>query len=169
MDSHSLCPVEPWPEPVERVAAVLREAQLEARIEEFPAGTASAEEAAAAVGCKPAQIVKSLVLMAGREPAVVLVPGDRRVDTAKIAARLGVEKIRFADADQVRSLTGFEPGAVAPFPLPDVKHVFADRALLTQPELWVGAGSHTHLAALTPADLMRLAGATPMDAAERPG
>jgi prolyl-tRNA editing enzyme YbaK/EbsC (Cys-tRNA(Pro) deacylase) len=50
-----------------------------------------------------------------------------------------------------------------------VKHVFADRALLTQPELWVGAGSHTHLAALGPADLMRLAGATSMDAAERPG
>jgi prolyl-tRNA editing enzyme YbaK/EbsC (Cys-tRNA(Pro) deacylase) len=99
----------------------------------------------------------------------VLVPGDRRVDTAKVAAQLGVEKIRFAGADQVRSLTGFEPGAVAPFPLPEVKHVFADRALLTQPELWVGAGSHTHLAALKPSDLIRLAGATPMDAAERPG
>jgi prolyl-tRNA editing enzyme YbaK/EbsC (Cys-tRNA(Pro) deacylase) len=161
--------VDSWPQPVERVAAVLREAQLEARIEEFPAGTASAEDAATAVGCKPAQIVKSLVLMAGREPAVVLVPGDRRVDTAKVAAKLGVDKIRFAGGDQVRSLTGFEPGAVAPFPLPGVKHVFADRALLTQPELWIGAGSDTHLAVLKPADLMRLAGATAMDAAERPG
>jgi Cys-tRNA(Pro) deacylase len=158
-----------WPEGVERVAAVLREAQVEARIEEFGEGTHSAEDAARAVGCKLAQIVKSLVLVAGKDAAVVLVPGDRRADTAKVAAALGTQKVRIASADQVRDFTGFEPGAVAPFPLPKVRHVFADRALLTQPELWIGAGSPTHLAALKPADLMRLADATPMDAAERPG
>jgi Cys-tRNA(Pro) deacylase len=158
-----------WPEGVERVAAALREAQVEARIEQFAAGTHSAEDAARAVGCTLPQIVKSLVVVAGKDAAVVLVPGDRRVDTAKVAAALGAARVRVASPEQVRELTGFEPGAVAPFPLPNVRHVFADRALLTQPELWVGAGSPTHLAALRPADLLRLARATAMDAAERPG
>ena len=51
-----------WPEPVERVSSFLRESGVEARIHEFPDGTASAQDAADAVGCELGQIVKSLVL-----------------------------------------------------------------------------------------------------------
>jgi Cys-tRNA(Pro)/Cys-tRNA(Cys) deacylase len=69
----------------------------------------------------------------------------------------------------VRALTGFEPGAVAPFPLPHVKRILLDRALLTQPELWIGSGSSRHLAAIRPADLLRITRATPVDAAQRAG
>jgi Cys-tRNA(Pro) deacylase len=158
-----------WPEPVERVAAALREAEIEARIEEFAAGTATAQEAADAVGCKLAQIVKSLVFVAGDAVAVVLVPGDRRADTEKVAAALGAASAKVAAPDEVRALTGFEPGAVAPFPLPHIEHVFLDRALLTQPELWIGSGSSRHLAAIRPADLLRVARAVPVDAAQRAG
>ena len=50
-----------WPEPVERVSAYLRAAGVEARLEEFEAGTPTAEAAAEAVGCEPGRIVKSLV------------------------------------------------------------------------------------------------------------
>ena len=74
-----------------------------------------------------------------------------------------------AAPDEVRALTGFEPGAVAPFPLPHVQHVFVDRALLTQPELWIGSGSPRHLAAIRPADLVRVARAVAVDAAQRAG
>jgi prolyl-tRNA editing enzyme YbaK/EbsC (Cys-tRNA(Pro) deacylase) len=158
-----------WPEAVERVAAALREAQVEARIEEFAGGTASAQDAADAVGCKLGQIVKSLVFVAGAQAALVLVPGDRRADAGKVAAALGGEPARIASPDEVRALTGFEPGAVAPFPLPRIEKVFLDRALLTQPELWIGSGSPRHLAALRPADLLRVTRATTMDAAERHG
>jgi Cys-tRNA(Pro) deacylase len=158
-----------WPEAVERVAAALREAQVEARIEEFAEGTATAQEAADAVGCKLAQIVKSLVFVAGDTVAVVLVPGDRRADSAKIAAALGEDEARIASPDEVRAVTGFEPGAVAPFPLPHVERILLDRALLTQPELWIGSGSSRHLAALRPADLLRMTRATTVDAAQRAG
>jgi prolyl-tRNA editing enzyme YbaK/EbsC (Cys-tRNA(Pro) deacylase) len=64
----------------------------------------------------------------------------------------------------VERVTGFEPGAVAPFPLPRVSRVLIDRALLRQPLVWIGAGSHRHLAALPPAELMRLARAEAIDA-----
>jgi prolyl-tRNA editing enzyme YbaK/EbsC (Cys-tRNA(Pro) deacylase) len=66
-----------WPEDVERVAAFLREGGVEARIEEFGAGTLTAEDAARAVGSKLAQIVKSLVFDADGRPLVVMISRDR--------------------------------------------------------------------------------------------
>lgn len=153
-----------WPEPVERVASFLREAGVEARIEEFRVGTPTAEAAARAVGCKLAQIVKSLVLDCDGSPVVVLVPGDRRADARKVAQAAGARHAKVAGPDEVRTATGFEPGAVAPFPLPRVSRVFVDRQILVHDRVWIGAGSPNHLATLAPADLVRLAKAQPMDA-----
>ena len=155
-----------WPAPVERVAAFLREARAEARLEEFPAGTPTAREAAEAIGCEPGQIVKSLVFECDGRPLVVLVPGDRRADVGKIAAAAGCRSARVAGAEQVEAATGFRPGAVAPFPLRRVDGVLIDRTLLAQEVVWVGAGSTHHLAALAPSELMRLARARPLDAVE---
>lgn len=155
-----------WPEEVERVAAYLRESGAEARIEEFRDGTPTAEAAAQAVGCELGQIVKSLVFDCDGRPVVVLVPGDRRADRAKIAAAAGCSNAKIAGAEQVREVTGFDPGAVAPFPLPRVDAAFIDRALLQHRLVWIGAGSTRHMAALTPTDLVRLSQAQPMDAVE---
>jgi prolyl-tRNA editing enzyme YbaK/EbsC (Cys-tRNA(Pro) deacylase) len=55
---------------------------------------------------------------------------------------------------------------VAPFPLPRVDRVLAERSLLQHPVVWIGAGSTRHMAAVMPADLLRLAQAEPMDAVE---
>ena len=156
-----------WPEPVERVAAYLRQAGAEARLEELESGTATAEEAAKAAGCTLEQIVKSIVLVCddGR-PVVALVPGNRRADLAKIAGAAGAAKARIARADEVEEATGFAPGAVAPFPLPAVELVLIDQQLLSHDVVWVGAGSPTHLAALNPGVLARLARARSVDAVQ---
>lgn len=153
-----------WEEPVERVASFLRESGVEARIEEFSAGTPTAEAAAQAVGCKLSQIVKSLVFDCDGAPVVVLVPGDRRADAEKIARAAGCRRAKVGGPDQVREATGFEPGAVAPFPLPRVARVFVDRQILAHDRVWIGAGSPRHMATLAPQDLVRLARAQPMDA-----
>ena len=155
-----------WPEPVERVSAYLREAGAEARVEEFPSGTPTAFEAAQAIGCDLAQIVKSLVFDCGGRPVLVLVPGDRRADATKIAAATGSPFARIAGTEEVQEATGFQPGAVAPFPLPRVERVFIDRTLLVHHVVWIGAGSSRHMAALSPAELVRLSRARPMDAVE---
>lgn len=133
-------------------------------MEEFEAGTPTAEDAARAVGCKLGQIVKSLVFDCEGTPVVVLVPGDRRADAAKIASAAGCRRAKIAGPEQVRDVTGFEPGAVAPFPLPKVTKVLVDRQLLVHDRVWIGAGSPSHMATLSPADLVRLAKAEPMDA-----
>jgi prolyl-tRNA editing enzyme YbaK/EbsC (Cys-tRNA(Pro) deacylase) len=155
-----------WPEPVERVAAYLREAGAEARLEELESGTATAEDAARAAGCPLAQIVKSLVFVCDGRPVVALVPGDKRADPEKIARAAGAAEARIARGAEVLEATGFAAGAVAPFPLPNVDRVLIDQSLLGHDIVWVGAGSTTHLAALNPAVLVRLAKAQPMDAVQ---
>lgn len=155
--------VETWPDPVRRVTAYLRDAGAEVRVEEFPDGTPTAQAAAKAVGCELSQIVKSLVFDCGGKPVVVMVPGDRRADSEKIAAAAGSGFARIAGVEEVQDATGFEPGAVAPFPLPRVERVFIDRMLLSHRVVWIGAGSDRHMAALSPSELVRLSRARPMD------
>jgi prolyl-tRNA editing enzyme YbaK/EbsC (Cys-tRNA(Pro) deacylase) len=155
-----------WPEPVERVAAYLREAGAEARIEELDAGTATAEDAAKAAGCTLEQIVKSIVVLCDGTPVLALVPGDRRVALDKVADAAGAGEARVARAAEVQEATGFAPGAVAPFPLPNVQLVVIDQSLFSRDTVWVGAGSPMHIAALNPGDLARLARARSMDAVQ---
>ncbi|MBA2294144.1 MAG: YbaK/EbsC family protein [Actinobacteria bacterium] len=145
-----------WPERVERVAAFLRAAGAEARLEELPTETRTAEAAADAVGCTLGQIVKTLVLVADDAPVVALVPGDRRADTGKIATLLGSRRVVVAGAQKVEEWTGFAPGAVAPFPLEGVSAVLVDRVLLRHEVVWAGAGSERHLVSIAPAELVRL-------------
>jgi prolyl-tRNA editing enzyme YbaK/EbsC (Cys-tRNA(Pro) deacylase) len=153
---------------VERVSAFLARHGAEARVEEFATGTQTAQEAALAVGCKPAEIVKSLVFECEGRTVLALVPGDRRADAAKIARAAGAGRAGVASPARVEELTGFAPGAVAPFPPGKVDLVLIDRRLLLADRLWVGAGSPSHMACLSPAELLRLTRAEHLDIAAEP-
>jgi Cys-tRNA(Pro) deacylase len=155
-----------WPEPVERVAAYLREAGAEARIEEFASETASAEDAAKAIGTDLRRIVKTLVFDCDGRAVVALIPGDRRADRTKVAAAAQATRAQIVRAEDVERLTGFAPGAVAPFPLPETTRAFLDRGLLAHELVWVGAGSTRHLAGLAPQELLRVSRAQTFDVAE---
>jgi len=155
--------VRPWPHEGERVSEFLRAAGAEARIEEFAVETATAADAARAAGCDVSGIVKSLIVLCDERPVLALVPGDRRGDTTKIALAAGSGKARVAHAREVPVLTGFAPGAVAPFPLQRVERALIERVLLAEDELWVGAGSTRHMAVLPTRELVRLTKAAPAD------
>jgi Cys-tRNA(Pro) deacylase len=152
-----------WPEPVERVSAALREAGAEARIEEFSAETATAEDAARAIGCELSQIVKSLLFDCDGRLVLVCVPGDRRADARKVAAVTGARRARVSGPAQVEDATGYEPGAVSPLRLRRVERVLLERTLLGEALVWVGAGTTRHLAGLAPAELMRVSRAEAVD------
>ena len=155
--------MEPWPDPVERVAAALRTAGVDAQIEELAAGTATAAAAAKAVGCELSQIVKTLVFSCDNSFVLAMVPGDRKADEQRVAAAAKAGSARIAKADEVRAATGFEPGGVAPVPAADGSRALIDRALLLHEVVWIGAGSSQHVAGLAPADLARAARAEPAD------
>jgi len=90
-----------WPEGVERVAAFLRDSGVEARLEELPTGTATAQSAADAAGCRLEQVVKTIIFDCDGSPVAVLLPGDRRADPAKLALAAGATSARPAGADLV--------------------------------------------------------------------
>ena len=150
-----------WPESVRRVAAVLREARVEARVEEFGEGAKTAADAASATGAPIEQIVKSLVFACDGRAIVAMVPGNLRADTTKIAAAAGCERVKSVSVEEVERLTGFPAGGVAPFPLPGIETVLMEQALFGHEVVWIGAGSSRHMAALSPSDLGRLARARP--------
>jgi prolyl-tRNA editing enzyme YbaK/EbsC (Cys-tRNA(Pro) deacylase) len=152
-----------WPEPVERVSSFLRKAGAEARIEEFADGTPTAADAAAAAGCEVAQIVKSLVLVCGERPVLALVPGDRRCDPDKVARAVSESGARIASPAEVERVTGYEPGAVAPFGHAGIGTVLLDPMLLRHEIVWAGAGSSHHIVGLAPAELARLTRARTVD------
>ena len=148
-----------WPEPVERVSAVLRDAAVDARIEEFPEGTPTAREAAQAIGCELGQIVKSVVLVCDGAYVLALVPGDRRADEGAVRAAVEATEVRIARPEEVMHATGFEPGAVAPFPQRAITQTLMDESFFGYEEVWIGAGTSAHMASLHPAELAKLANA----------
>jgi Cys-tRNA(Pro) deacylase len=148
--------VREWPEAVERVARVLRAAAVDARLEELPTGTPTAESAARALGSALGDIVKTLVFVCDQSYVLALVPGDRRADAQRVAAAAGATRARIATPEEVVEATGFEPGAVAPFPVLRVRRVLIDRRLLGRELVWIGGGSAQHMVGLAPEDLIRV-------------
>lgn len=125
----------------------------------YPAGTRTAADAAAAIGCEVAQIVKSLVFVAltddGETPVLALTSGDRRVDTDALAEALGVGRVRKADADEVRDATGFAIGGTPPFGHVQALRTVLDPHLRDHDVVWAAAGTPTDVFRLTPGDLTR--------------
>ncbi|HET6498991.1 MAG TPA: YbaK/EbsC family protein [Coriobacteriia bacterium] len=125
----------------------------------FDHSTKTAQMAADAMGCELGQIVKSLVFVAGSTPLVALVPGDRRGDPVAIAAVAGRAEARIADADTVRSATGFAIGGVSPFDLPPGLLVLADESLARFEVVYPAAGTPASMVRIGRARLLELTGA----------
>ncbi|MDR7554473.1 MAG: YbaK/EbsC family protein [Armatimonadota bacterium] len=142
----------------ERVVTALRAAGIAAKVLEFPQGTRTAQEAAAAVGTNVAQIVKSLVFLADGRGVLVLVSGRNRVDPGRLARVLGATRVERADADRVRALTGFAIGGVPPVGHATPLEVVVDEDLLAYDVVYASAGTPTAVFAVSPADLVRATG-----------
>ncbi len=142
---------------------MLRLAAVDATIQEFREGTPTADEAARQIGCRVDEIVKTIVFVTDRGFVLALVPGDRRADEAKVATAAGAPSARVATVDEVPLATGFEVGAVAPFPHRGVSGVLIEQSLLQHDQVWIGAGSTQHMAVIAPGDLQRVANALPAD------
>ena len=147
-------------ESVRRVRAALEEQGVRPEFVELEATARSAKDAAAALGCRVEQIVKSLVFRGADtgSPVLVLASGPNRVDEGRISAFLD-EPIEKADAAFVREKTGFAIGGVPPLGHAEAPVTFIDEELLGEDEVWAAAG-HTHVVfGLGPAELRRITAA----------
>lgn len=141
----------------QRVQDVLDTTGRSFAVQELEQSTRTSAEAAEAVGCTVAQIVKSIIFKAAQSGRVVLVltSGANRVDERKVAALLG-EPLAKADADFVRERTGFVIGGVAPVGHREAPATFIDQDLLAFTEIWAAAGTPNALFRLTPDDLVAI-------------
>jgi len=147
----------------QRVDDLLAAHGMSGRVVEFPESTRTSAEAAAAIGCTVAQIAKSLVFKAASgRPVLVVASGVNRVDEKKIAAAIG-QKIGKADADYVRSRTGYAIGGVAPLGHSEPPIVLIDRDLLALDTIWAAAGTPNAVFRLSPGELARISAGTAAD------
>ena len=136
----------------ERVQSALDAAGITARVVELPQSTRTAVEAAAAVGCEVAQIVKSLVFVdADGQAILVLTSGTNRVDEK----RLGLKR---ADAELVREKTGYAIGGIPPVGHATPLRTLIDEDLLRFERVWAAAGTPNAVFELLAADLPRITG-----------
>jgi prolyl-tRNA editing enzyme YbaK/EbsC (Cys-tRNA(Pro) deacylase) len=126
-----------------KVVAAARGQGLDIEVSEFPDGTKTAADAAAAIGCPVAAIVKSLVFVVDGQSVVALVPGDRRLDPDLLSAAAGGGEVRRATLDEVKTATGFAAGGTPPFGHPAPLPIFGDLALRRHDPVWAAAGTPT--------------------------
>lgn len=138
----------------------------ETEIRQFPEATRTAGEAAAAIGCELAQIVKSLVFEADGEPFLVLMDGSSRVDLDRVREALGGVEVKRANADVVRAATGYAIGGVPPFGHVTRMRVLADRGLLAHDTVWAAAGTPHTVFPLDPETLIAHARGTLVEVRE---
>ena len=109
---------------------------------ELAASTRTAKDAAQALSCEVAQIVKSLVFRrkTAQKPFLLLVSGTNRVNERVVAAVVG-DDIEKPDAEYVSELTGFPIGGVPPLAHKQSLETFIDKDLLRYEILWAAAGT----------------------------
>jgi prolyl-tRNA editing enzyme YbaK/EbsC (Cys-tRNA(Pro) deacylase) len=130
---------------------ILASRGLDLEVQELPASTRTADDAAQTLGCQKAQIVKSLVFRSvpDNRPVVVLASGPNRVNEAAIAQLVGAPIVK-GDADFVKEATGFAIGGVPPLGHKQEPVLLVDEDLLGFDELWAAAG--------TPSAVFRIVG-----------
>ena len=127
-----------WPDEVERIAAFIRSSGAEGQIEELPA----------AAEAPPGPALRASGFDCDGKVLVVLAPADRTLDIDKVAAAAGCGRLQRREAGS--------------FPFQEAR-VLLDTSALTQPLLWLQAGSPRHVLGLVPSELMRLTQARSTD------
>jgi prolyl-tRNA editing enzyme YbaK/EbsC (Cys-tRNA(Pro) deacylase) len=127
------------------------------KVVELSASTRTALEAADALGCGVAQIVKSLIFQTKetQRPILVLASGVNHVNEKTIQGIVG-EKIIKANADYTRHVTGFAIGGIPPVGHNQVLETYIDEELLQFPLLWAAAGTPHAVFSLYSKDLQDL-------------
>ncbi|MEO3746962.1 YbaK/EbsC family protein [Plantactinospora sp. B5E13] len=128
----------------------------ESRIRVLSEAVHTAAAAAAALGIEVGQIANSLIFDADGEPLLVLTSGAHRVDTTRVAAMLGVGKLKRATPEFVREHTGQPIGGVAPLGHPKPVRTLVDTALADHPEVWAAGGVPQAVFPTTYAELLRI-------------
>ena len=129
----------------------------------LPDSVHTAALAAEALGCEVGAIANSLLFDADGSPVLILTSGAHRVDTAKAAARIGVDRLDRATPEFVRRHTGQVIGGVSPIGHPAPVPTYLDPWLRRYDPVWAAAGHPAAVFSSTYDELLVMTGATEIE------
>lgn len=141
------------------VEAFLRVQGSSATVVVLPESTATAQDAAHAVGAEARSIGKSIVFTDESVIVVAVVPGDESVSLESLRRITGLLRLRKASAKEVKDATGFPIGGVSPFGLPPNVRVVIDEKIAGLASCWVAAGNPKAVTEMPGREVVRLSGA----------
>jgi Cys-tRNA(Pro)/Cys-tRNA(Cys) deacylase len=141
------------------VAQALDELHVPHRLFVHAGPVHSLEQAARERNQLPDQVIRSIVFRVGKDEfLMVLIAGDRQIAWPALRRYLGQSRLTLATEDEVRSVTGYERGAVAPFGLPQPLRILVDESVFTHEEISLGSGVRGTAVIMTAHDLRRALG-----------
>ena len=142
---------------LERAVSDLEEKGFGDRVIIPERSSATVEEAAAALGCKPGMIAKTLSFLQGEQPVLILAEGSARIDNRKYRERFGC-KAKMIPSDQVEALIGHDVGGVCPFGINEGVVVYLDESLKIHETVYPATGSDHSAVRLSIAELEQCSG-----------
>lgn len=125
---------------IEKVRKFFAEQGMEKRVLEFDVSSATVELAAAALGCEPKRIAKTLSFSVDGKPVLIVAAGDARIANPKYKAQFGT-KAAMLSFDEAESLIGHAVGGICPFAVNEGVKVFLDESLRRFETVFPAAGS----------------------------
>jgi Cys-tRNA(Pro)/Cys-tRNA(Cys) deacylase len=141
----------------------LQSANIPHEISRMPEPARTAERAAVVLGLRSYQVIKSVFFMVAVEPVMVMIPGDRMVDYAKLKSELNTTRLRLLNADEVRQLTGYLIGCTPPVALKTEMPKYIDLHALREDVVYTGGGEPNMILKIRSYDLVRAADAEVVD------
>jgi Cys-tRNA(Pro) deacylase len=148
----------------ERLEAYIRDNKVDAKILVFDRPTRTVEDAEKRLGISRERIIKSMLFVDAKGvPILAIVSGDRKVSEEKLARACGSPNVRVARPSAVRSLTGYEAGALPPIGHKKLIRTFIDPKVLGFEKVYGGGGAINALLEISPNDIKQLTNADVVD------
>lgn len=144
---------------IEKVREFFRSFGIEERILEFEVSSATVELAAAALGCEPKRIAKTLSFMLDEKPILIVAAGDARISNPKYKAKFG-KKAAMLSFDDAEKLIGHAVGGVCPFAVNEGVSVYLDESLRRFETVFPACGSSSSAIELSVPELEKYSGFT---------
>ena len=141
---------------IQKVREYFKQFGIEDRIREFDVSSATVELAAVAVGVEGARIAKSMSFKVGKEPIIIVVAGDAKVDNSRYKAQFHT-KAKMLTHEEAHELIGHDVGGVCPFALPEDVKVYLDVSMKRFETVFPAAGSSNSAVEMTCDELERYA------------
>ena len=127
-------------ESVKRVVKVLNNFDNSLKVEVLNSSARTAKDAVTSLNCEVGAIVKSLLLRTEGNFILCLVAGDKRCSLNKVKKILNMKDVSMADAEQVKSQTGFSIGGVSPIAHLKKNKILIDTSLSRNEYVYAAAG-----------------------------